>query len=137
MCPKHFLHADLTDNLVVKQHRQLLEKDIQISSGNKQWKVLSYYYSKEQKCFVLDIEEKNSTEEEGWNAVVENIYEEKNNKRSDGNKKYQKGWDNALKTAKKRDIDAISQAISLALTTQNKSNLCGYGGIGIHIRLKI
>jgi hypothetical protein len=51
---------------------------------------------------VLDIEELNSTYEEGWNAVLSNLVEETTHKRSDGNAEFKKGWD-ACKKARNPD----------------------------------
>lgn len=102
MWPKHFQQADHDDNLSARQLRQIHETDVKIRSDDKEWKILSYYYSKDDKCYVIDIEEKNSTYEEGWNSYIENLFEGGNNKRSDGNRQYQKGWD-ACKKCKNPD----------------------------------
>lgn len=100
--PKHFLSGDHDRNLTVDQYRKALETDIKIHSASGEWRILSYYYSSEDQCYVLDIEEKNSTYEEGWNAVLFNLVEGTNYKRSDGNKEFKKGWD-ACKKARNPD----------------------------------
>lgn len=102
MWPKHFLHADHDATLSAQKLREVHGTDIKIRSMNKEWNVLSYYYSEEDDCYVMDIEEKNSTYEEGWNAVLYNLTEDKNYKRSDGNEEYKKGWD-ACKKCKNPD----------------------------------
>jgi hypothetical protein len=98
MWPKHFVEGgDLTSKLSLREWQEAMMKDIKIVGDGKKWKVLSYYYLEKDKCFALDIEELNSTYEEGWNAVLKNLVEEGKNKRSDGNRAYKEGWDACMK----------------------------------------
>jgi hypothetical protein len=93
MWPKHFLNGAHDRNITVDAYRKALETDIVIRDVEGDWIILSYYYDSDANRYVLDIQRKNSTFVEGWNAVLENFTENKSNKRSDGDKEYQRGWD--------------------------------------------
>lgn len=106
MWPSHFTTATHDDTLTARELRKVHETDIKIRSAGQEWKVLSYYYSSDDGCYVMDIEELNSTYEEGWNACIESFFGfglgDKGVKRSDGNKAFKKGWD-ACKKCKNPD----------------------------------